>query len=198
MRQRARTGLLIALAIVAGSAVLGLLGGLVWSEVAPRALLLEVSAGTAQVVNAETRAFMGADAWFCLITAAAGLLTGIVGCWLGIARRSPETRLAVTIGLIVGAVAGAYAMLWLGQQFGQAGYQHDLADSPVGTTFSGTLTLGAKSAIALWPLFTSIVLVLAELGGRREAGPGASGAGLGPTAPVSSMWTGPQDGNDAP
>ena len=103
MRQRARTGLLIALAIVAGSAVLGLLGGLVWSEVAPRALLLEVSAGTAQVVNAETRAFMGADAWFCLITAAAGLLTGIVGCWLGIARRSPETRLAVTIGLMEAA-----------------------------------------------------------------------------------------------
>lgn len=195
MRQRARTGILIALAIVAGSAVLGLLGGLIWNVVAPRALLLEISAGTAQVVNAETRAFIGADAWFCLIAAVAGLLTGIVGCWLGIARRSPGTRLAVTIGLIAGAVAGAYAMLWLGQQLGQAGYQHDLADSPVGTTFSGALLLGAKSAIALWPLFTSIVLVLAELGGRREAGPGA---GPGPTAPVSSMRTGPQDGNGAP
>lgn len=198
MRQRARTGVLIALAIVAGSAVLGLLGGLIWNEVAPRALLQEISAGTAQVVNAETRAFIGADAWFCLIAAVAGLLTGIVGCWLGIARRSPGTRLAVTIGLIVGAVAGAYAMLWLGQQFGQAGYQHDLADSPVGSTFSGTLTLGAKSAIVLWPLFTSIVLVLAELGSRREPGPGVGGAGPGPTAPVSSMWTGPQDGDGAP
>ena len=198
MRQRARTGLLIALAIVAGSAVLGLLGGLIWSEVAPRALLLEISAGTAQVVNAETRAFIGADAWFCLIAAVAGLLTGIVGCWLGIARRSPGTRLAVTIGLIAGAVAGAYAMLWLGQQLSQAGYQHDLADSPVGATFSATLTLGAKSAIALWPLFTSIVLVLAELGSRREPGPGADGAGPEPTAPVSSMWTGPQDGDSAP
>src|SRR5262249_16003013 len=47
MRQRARTGLLIALAIMAGSAVLGLLGGLVWNVVAPRARLLEISAGTA-------------------------------------------------------------------------------------------------------------------------------------------------------
>jgi hypothetical protein len=39
-----------------GSALLGLLAGYVWGEVAPRALLQEVGTGTAQVVNAETSA----------------------------------------------------------------------------------------------------------------------------------------------
>src|SRR6266404_6120770 len=48
------------------TAVLGLLAGLIWEQVAPRALLQEVSAGAAQVVNAETRAFIGADGWFCV------------------------------------------------------------------------------------------------------------------------------------
>ena len=44
---------------LAGSAVLGLLAGLIWGEVAPRALLQEVSPGTAELVNAETSARPG-------------------------------------------------------------------------------------------------------------------------------------------
>ena len=48
-------------AALAGSAALGLLGGLIWGEVAPRALLQEISAGTAELMNAETRAFIGAE-----------------------------------------------------------------------------------------------------------------------------------------
>jgi hypothetical protein len=165
MRQRAVIGLVLALA---GSAALGLIGGLVWSEVAPRALLQEVGAGTAQVVNAETRAFIGADAWFCLIGAVAGLLTGVIGYRVGIARRPAATRVAVTIGLIGGAVAGGYVMLWLGQQIGLSAYQHRLAHAAAGTTFSGSLSLGAKSALAFWPLLTSLVIVLAEVSGRRQ------------------------------
>ena len=51
-------------AALGGSAALGLIGGLIWGEVAPRAMLQEISAGTAQLMNAETRAFIGADAWF--------------------------------------------------------------------------------------------------------------------------------------
>ena len=73
MRQRALTGLVVSLA---ATAVLGLVAGLIWNAVAPRTVLQEVSAGAAQVVNAETRAFIGADGWFCVIAAVAGLLTG--------------------------------------------------------------------------------------------------------------------------
>jgi hypothetical protein len=166
MRQRALIGLVVALA---ASAVLGLAGGLAWSEIAPRAALQEISAGTAEVMNAETRAFIGADGWFCVIAAVAGLLTGVIGYRIGIARRDGLTRVAVTIGLIAGAVAGSYVMLWLGQQIGLGTYQHHLADAAVGVTFNASLVLGAKSALAFWPLLTSIVIVVAEVGRNREA-----------------------------
>jgi hypothetical protein len=165
MRQRAIIGFTVALA---ASAALGLIGGLAWGEIAPRAGLQEVAAGTAQVVNAETRAFIGADGWFCVIAAVAGLLTGVVGYWAGIARRQAATGVAVTAGLLAGAVAGGYVMLWLGQRIGLSGYHHQLADAAVGTVFSASLTLGAKSALAFWPLLTGIVIVVAEISGGRE------------------------------
>jgi hypothetical protein len=153
-------------ALLAGSVVLGLLGGLIWGEFAPRAVLQEVSAGTAEVVNAETRAFFGADVWFCCIAAAAGLLTGVLGYRFAVAPRSGLTRAANATALIAGAVAGGLVMMWLGERFGLSGYNHQLGTSATGTVFSGSLALGAKSALAIWPLLTSVVLVIAEWGTR--------------------------------
>jgi hypothetical protein len=172
MRQRALIGLVVALA---ASALLGLAGGLAWGEIAPRATLQEISAGTAEVVNAETRAFIGADGWFCLIAGVAGLLTGVIGYWFGIARRNGLTRVAVTIGLIAGAVAGSYLMLWVGEQTGLGAYQHELAKAAAGTRFNASLALGAKSALVFWPLLTSIVIVVAEVGRSRDQGPELAG-----------------------
>ena len=153
-------------ALLAGSVVLGLLGGLIWGEFAPRAVLQEVSAGTAEVVNAETRAFFGADVWFCCIAAVAGLLTGVLGYRFAVAPRSGLTRAANATALITGAVAGGLVMMWLGERFGLSGYNHQLGTSATGTVFSGSLALGAKSALAIWPLLTSVVLVIAEWGTR--------------------------------
>ena len=59
-------------------------------------------------------------------------------------------------------------MLWLGSQIGLSGYNHLLASSPKGTLFSASLTLGAKSALAFWPLLTGVVILVAEWGTRRE------------------------------
>lgn len=149
-----------------GSAVLGLLGGLIWGEFAPRATLQEIGSGTAQVINAETRAFFGADVWFCCIGVVAGLLTGILGYRFGVAPRRGGQRAAVAAALIIGALAGALVMLWLGEQIGVSAYDHQLAASPAGTVFSASLALGAKSALAFWPLLTSVVLLIAEWGAR--------------------------------
>jgi hypothetical protein len=159
-----------------GSAVLGLLCGLIWGEVAPRALLQEVGAGTAEVVNAETTAFIAADAWFCAIAAAAGLITGVLGYWFLLAPRDGArsqrgVRAATTLGLILGALAGALVMLWLGERIGLSGYDHHLATSPNGTFFSASLSLGAKSALVFWPMFTAIVILIAEWGIRRPERP---------------------------
>ena len=153
-------------ATIGGSAALGLLGGLIWGEAAPRALLQEISTGTAELMNTETRAFIGADAWFCGIAVVAGLLTGIIGYRFAMARRTGGTRAVSAAGLILGGVAGGFVMLWLGQQIGLSAYNQHLASSANGTVFPESLTLGASSALAFWPMFTAIVILIAEWGTR--------------------------------
>jgi hypothetical protein len=114
------------------------------------------------VISAETRAFFGADVWFCGIGVVAGLLTGILGYRFAVAPRAGGGRAAVVTALIGGAVAGSAVMLWLGEQIGLSGYDQHLASSPTGTVFSASLALGAKSALVFWPLLTSVVLLIAE------------------------------------
>jgi hypothetical protein len=60
-------------------------------------------------------------------------------------------------------------MLWTGENIGLGTYNHLLAVSPDGTFFRASLGLGAKSALALWPGITSLIILLAEYGGRRPA-----------------------------
>jgi hypothetical protein len=180
-----------------GSALVGLLAGFIWGEVAPRALLQEIGAGTAELVNAETTAFIVADAWFCVIGAAAGLITGMLGYWFLLAPRARTrdaqgaprargprnarpaggARAAAAAGLILGGLAGALVMLWLGQQIGLSGYNHHLAASPNGTFFPASLTLGAKSALAFWPMVTAIIVLVSEWGTARVQHADGSAAG---------------------
>jgi hypothetical protein len=150
---------------LAGSAVLGIVAGLVWAAVAPRPLLQEIARGEAQVVNAETSAFIVADAWFCLIAAVGGVITGVVG-YRVLVRRAGWPA---TAGLVLGAVAAALLAMWAGENVGLGSYNHLLASSAVGTFFRASLALGAKSSLAFWPLLTSVVILLAESGTRRAA-----------------------------
>jgi hypothetical protein len=174
-REAATEGRLAAFAAgLAGSAVLGLAAGAVWAAVAPRPLLQEVTAGQAQLVNAESSAFITADAWFCLITAAGGVITGALGYRL-LVRRAGWIAAA---GLILGALAAALLAMWIGGKTGLAGYQHRLASAPAGTIFRASLGLGAKSALAFWPMLTSFAIALAESGARRPGqARGAAAAG---------------------
>jgi hypothetical protein len=161
---------------LAGSAVLGLLAGLIWGEVAPRALLQEVSPGTAEFVNVETSAFIVADGWFCLISAVAGLITGLLGYRFLLTARTGDraaegVRAAAAAGLILGGIAGGLVMLWIGERVGLSDYDQHLASSPAGTLFPASLALGAKSALAFWPLVTAVIILVSEWGTRRSAYP---------------------------
>jgi hypothetical protein len=174
---------------VAGSAVLGLAAGLAWAAVAPRALLQEVGPGEAQLVNPEGTAFIVADAWFCLIAAVGGLITGVLGYRL-LVRRAGWSAAA---GLLLGAVAAALLALWAGEAVGQGGYYHLLASAPTGSFFRSSLALGARSALAFWPLLTALAIALAETGARRpEPGPGAGPETAGPET------AGPETGTSHP
>ena len=156
-------------AALAGSAVLGVLAGLIWAAVAPRALLQEAGRGEAELVNAESSAFIGADAWFFLIAVAGGVITGVVGYRLLVRRAG----WAAAAGLVLGALAAALLMLAAGENSGLGTYNHLLATSPDGAFFRASLGLGAKTALAFWPGLTCLVMLLAEYGGRRPAVPAA-------------------------
>jgi hypothetical protein len=162
-----RTRIGVAVIAFVASALLGVVGGLVWALVAPRALLQEVGSGTAEVVNAETSAFVAADGWFCVIAAVCGLIAGVLGCWLAVRRAGPLAAIA----LIVGAVAGAFVMLWVGENIGLSTYNHQLATAANGTFFNSSLALGSKSALVFWPMVTGAVIALRELGTRGATPP---------------------------
>ena len=178
---------------LAASAVLGIAAGLIWAAVAPRPLLQEVARGEAELINAETTAYIVADAWFALITAVGGLITGIFG-YRVLVRRAGA---AAAAGLVLGAVAAALLTLWVGDNLGLGTYNHLLASSPTGAVFHSSLALGAKSALAFWPLCTSAVILIAETGARRSSqaaarsrGRHAPGAPAQPDNPeASGMWT---------
>src|ERR1039457_2717419 len=98
-------------------------------------------------------------------------------------------------GLVLGAVAAAVLALWIGENIGLGTYNHLLATSQNGAFFHASLGLGAKSALAFWPMLTSAVILMAESGARRSAGPDRPDA---PGPDVSGMWTSGPEGGHSP
>jgi hypothetical protein len=157
-----------ALAAAAGTAALGVPAGFAWAAVAPRPLLVMTSPGAAALVNTETSAFIAADAAFCLVCLAGGVVSGLLGYLFAVRRHGP---LAMA-GLIGGAVAAAFVARWVGEQSGLATFQHQLATLPAGARFRDSLALGAAGALAAWPLAAAVVaggLELLVSPGRHRA-----------------------------
>jgi hypothetical protein len=148
----------VLLATMAATAVIGIPAGYLWALLAPRALAQVVSRGAANVVNPETTAFIAADAWFVLIAAVGGLLTGVLGYLFLVGRRGAPAAL----GLILGGLAAAALMLWIGDNYGHASFQHQLLTRPSGTYLHASLSLGSKSALIFWPLAAALVIVIPE------------------------------------
>lgn len=143
------------LAILLGSALLGLAGGLAWGSLAPRALYVVVGRGSADVVNPETTAFIAADAWYCLIGALGGILIGLAGYLLAVRRYGPAPMAAILIG---GAVAGGLAR-WVGEHQGLRQFDHQLLTAHQGAFLHAPLGLAGDTAAAFWPTYASLPAV---------------------------------------
>ena len=129
-------------------------------------------------MNAESNAFILADAWFCLIAAVGGAITGVAGYRL-LVRRAGWTAAA---GLVLGAVAAALLTLWTGENIGLGTYNHLLAASPDGLLPRLAGARGQERAGVLARAHLGLIILLAEYGGRRAA--------------TSGMWTsGPSEGH---
>jgi hypothetical protein len=133
--------------VLLGSAIAGLLGGLIWSAVAPRAAYVVISRGSADVTNAETTAFITADAWYCLIAAVGGLIIGIASYRFAVRRYGPMPMAA----LLAGSVLAGWAARWVGQNLGLSHFNAQLLTSHQGTILHAPPVLGADPSMILWP-----------------------------------------------
>jgi hypothetical protein len=190
-------------AVIAGTALLGVVAGFIWAAAAPRALVEVVSRGSADVVNPETSAFIAAEGWFTLLTVAGGIISGLLGYALAVRRRGAPAMAAV----LVGGLAAALIAKWIGQRSGLAAFNHALLVGQPGALLHAPLALGGVGAIAFWPLAAGLVAGgieavavlrerrLAQLTGR-SGGPGGSGAagatGAGATGAGATGATGTQ------
>jgi hypothetical protein len=168
----------VAVAVVLGSVLLGVPGGIIWAHVAPRVVYVTVSGG-ASAVNPETSAFIVADAWFCLIGAAGGIISGLLGYLLAV-RRYGALPMTCLFG---GGLAAAYVVMWVGQRAGRAAFESGLVAGKPGTLLRAPLMLGEHGALAFWPLAAGLVAggieavarmrerqrALAQLGARSGA-----------------------------
>ncbi|HEY3979480.1 MAG TPA: hypothetical protein VGM79_19560 [Streptosporangiaceae bacterium] len=163
-------------AIVAGAAVVGVAGGLVWAAVAPRALFMVSAPGVAYVVNPETTAFIAADGWFSVVAAVGGVIIGVGGYLAGVRRHGPVP----VVGILAGATAAAFLAAWIGGQVGLSAFRHELAAAKAGALIRQPVVLGAHGALAFWPLAAGaavgiIELIAALADRRRQARPGPAG-----------------------
>jgi hypothetical protein len=147
------TALAILVAVIAGTALLGVAAGFLWAAVAPRAQVVLLGPGMPYPVNAETSAFIVADGWFTLLAVAGGIISGLLGYALAVRRHG---ALAMA-GVLVGGAAAALIARWIGQQSGAAAYHHVLALGRPGALLQEPLMLGGRGALAFWPLAAGLV-----------------------------------------
>lgn len=121
---------LIALAVAATLAALGLPLGLLWRAVTPKVEFVMTDAG-ATTVQSEPEGFVAGDGWYVLITFAVGVVAAIVVWALLRRRRGP----LVLLGLVLGCAAGGVLTAWIGHQIGYAHYRSLALHGAVGTHF---------------------------------------------------------------
>lgn len=161
-----RTELRTAAVLVVGLAVLGLVVGLVWAEVAPRVMFTVVRKGLATENNAESESLFAADGWFALIGAGVGLVTGVLA-WSRRAARGPFLVLAVLVASFACAVVAWRFGVWIGRHPTAGQRRQDFA--VVGHTLRSPLTLRAKGALFFQPFAAVLaVVVCSALSGERR------------------------------
>lgn len=192
-----RRAVLVAVLLVAAGAVLGLLGGLIWAAAAPRVVykVATLSPPTAYAINAETTAFIAADAAYIVVALAGGALLGLGGYLLGVRKYGPVPM----VGVVAGAVAAAFLVKWLGPQLtGEPTFNAALAGSKVDQLLRAPIALGAQGALVFWPVAAALAAGVFELVSimrvRRLAGgwafPPPAGSAL-PPPPAGSAFPPP-------
>jgi LPXTG-motif cell wall-anchored protein len=177
-------------------AVAGVLVGLLWWGIAPRAQFTVTPSGPQVVGNPSDELLAADDSLYTLLVAGLGLLAGL-GTWLVRRRRGPAALLGVAVGMLA-----ADAVAWqVGELLGPGPGKAELAR--VGARVTTSLHLAALPALAVGPFAAVLVLLLATLWNRADdlgrppavPGPGASSPSSGSRTPAAAP--GPPPGSSA-
>lgn len=173
-----RADLHVAARVVLVLVLAGVLAGLVWWWLAPRADFRVTAGGAVVIGNPSEELFVADDGVFVLVLAGFGLAAGIA-TWFLRRRRGVAMLLALSIGCAAMAVVA-----WqLGALLGRGPTDAQLRDT--GVVVTTALQLRSLAALAVAPFFAlfaylaGTVYVSYDDLGRTEAGPGA-GEGLRP------------------
>lgn len=151
-REDLRGGLLTVLVL----ASTGLVAGLAWSWLAPRATFRVTDTEVVPIGGMpSSELFMADDGVYVLVLAGLGLLAGIAA-WLLRRRRGVVTLTALAAGMIAASLVA-----WqLGELLGSGPTKKELAD--VGGTVTTGLHLGAAAAVAVGPFVAVLVYLVAS------------------------------------
>jgi hypothetical protein len=140
--------------------LVGLLGGLVWAQLAPRLPFRVVQPGQLVATRTESEVFIAADGWFAVVTVTVGVLAGLLA-WLPRAARGP----LMAFTLAVGGTAGAVATRLVGELL--AGSPDDATLHRVGAVVLAPVRLRA-TAFAVAEGFVALLVYLLLVGFAAE------------------------------
>lgn len=144
-----------------GLAVAGLVGGVVWRLVAPRAQIRIQSDG-GFYVDPSPRQYLEADAWYAAIVVVVALATGVL-VW----RRLKDRPVAAVVSLAAGGLMAALLVWLVGRQLGQLDRTAALR-AKIGTIISDRLDLGAKGLLGLLPIAAVATWLVLDLAAHRH------------------------------
>ncbi|MGW5383748.1 DUF2567 domain-containing protein [Nocardia sp. NPDC003963] len=162
-RREVRAALVLLLAVIAVS----LLVGALWGLLAPTERVLVVEPGRGAALVGESAHRFDALALFAGAGAVTGFLSA-VAAWRWRGMRGPIQ----CAGLMVGSAAGAWVMAWIGDLV-VAWDNPRPDDPPVGRIVALPVELGSQFALVVQPLLAGLViLILAGLSPAEDLGTG--------------------------
>ncbi|MFJ6213993.1 hypothetical protein ACIQGZ_11775 [Streptomyces sp. NPDC092296] len=178
-----RIGVLVAV----GSALAGLLMGLLWLWLAPKVPLYADSKAV-YLKDPEGEQRIGADGVFVLLGLGAGALAALVAF---LCTRRRGGGVAVSVGLAVGGLLGSVIAWRLGTALGPTGdIVAHARQVGQGKVFDAALELSAKGALLVWSMAAMVVLLgLTAAFGKREPQPAPYWQGAPPPPPPASWPT---------
>ena len=143
--------------VLAGVLLLaGVVAGLLWWALAPRATFEVTEEGPVAVGRPSAELLFADDGVYTLVLAGLGLVAGLVA-WRLRRRRGVATVLALTVGTVLASLAA-----WeLGELLGAGPSPAALAD--VGTRVITPLQLGSRAALAVAPFLAVLAYVVSTL-----------------------------------